>query len=88
MKKLIITLILAAFTVLPLLAQQVLYVNKETGKNRNDGSKTMPLKNIQKAVDIAEPGALIRVAEGNYFGNLDNGNIKITKPVTDRKSVV
>lgn len=82
MKKLIITVILAAFVVLPLLAQNVLYVNKATGKNRNDGSKEMPLKNIQKAVDIAEPGTLIRVAEGNYFGNLDNGNIKITKPVT------
>ncbi len=62
-------------------AAQVLYVSKSTGKNKNDGSKEAPFKNIQKAVDMAQPGALIRVAEGNYFGNLDNGNILIKKPV-------
>jgi len=61
---------------------QIIYVSKSTGKNKNDGSISAPLKNIQKAVDIAAEGALIRVAEGNYFGNLDCGNIKITKPVT------
>ena len=63
-------------------AVQVLYVSKSTGKNKNDGSKEAPLKNIQKAVEMAQPGALIRVAEGNYFGNLDCGTIDIRKPVT------
>ena len=78
---------------------QDLYVNSATGNNRNDGSKGTPFKNIQKAVDVSTDGATIHVAEGNYFGNLDNGSISVTKPVkiiggyssdfsTDRKNVV
>jgi len=66
----------------PATAAKTLYVSKATGKNKNDGSKEAPLKNIQKAVDMAEPGTMILVAEGNYFGNLDCGTIDIRKPVT------
>ena len=62
-------------------AAQDLYVNSATGKNSNDGSKGNPFKNIQKAADVAADGATIHVAEGNYFGNLDNGSITVTKPV-------
>jgi hypothetical protein len=58
-----------------------LYVSAENGSNRNDGSITAPLKNIQKAIDVAPDGANILVAEGNYFGLLNKGNINITKPV-------
>ena len=58
------------------------YVSSATGNNRNDGSKEAPLKNLQKALDNAEAGATICVAEGNYYGLLNKGNIIITKPVT------
>ena len=59
-----------------------LYVNSSTGNNKNDGTKENPLKNIQKAIDMAADGDTINVAEGNYFGILDKGNINVTKPVT------
>lgn len=58
------------------------YVSQTTGSNRNDGSKDAPYKNLQKALDEAEAGATILVAEGNYYGLLNKGNIIITKPVT------
>lgn len=61
---------------------KTLYVNKATGNNRNDGSKEKPLKNIQKAIDLAEPGTKILVAEGNYYGNLDCGFIEMKKYVS------
>ena len=59
------------------------YVSKETGSNRKDGlSADKPMKNLQKALDAAPAGSTILVAEGNYFGTLDCGNILVTKPVT------
>lgn len=60
---------------------QTFYVSKNTGSNRNDGSKDAPFKNIQKAIDAVPEGATIYVAEGNYFGTLDKGNIPVTKCV-------
>lgn len=60
---------------------QTYYVSKSTGSNRNDGSKGAPFKNIQKAIDAVPEGATIYVAEGNYFGTLDKGNIPVTKCV-------
>ena len=57
------------------------YVSMDNGSNRNDGSKDKPFKNIQKAIDAATDGASILVAQGNYFGLLDKGEINITKPV-------
>jgi hypothetical protein len=61
--------------------QSELYVSSATGSNRNDGSKEKPFKNIDKAISAAEDGATIYVAEGNYFGTLDKGNIIVDKPV-------
>ena len=60
---------------------QTYYVSKSTGSNRNDGSKDAPFKNIQKAIDAVPEGSTIYVAEGNYFGTLDKGNIPVTKCV-------
>ena len=60
---------------------QTYYVSKSTGSNRNDGSKDAPFKNIQKAIEAVPEGATIYVAEGNYFGTLDKGNIPVTKCV-------
>ena len=62
-------------------AQQALYVSSENGNNRNDGSKSSPFKNIQKAIDAAADGTTIYVAQGNYYGLLNKGTINITKPV-------
>jgi hypothetical protein len=59
-----------------------LYVCSKTGNNGNDGSKASPLRNIQRAIDQASDNMTIYVAEGNYFGTLNRGNINVTKPVT------
>ena len=61
---------------------KTVYVSLANGSNRNDGSKSSPLKDIQKAVDDAPEGAVILVSEGNYLGNLDRGFIKISKYVS------
>ena len=63
------------------ISAQTFYVSKSTGSNRNDGSKDAPFKNIQKAIEAVPEGATIYVAEGNYFGTLDKGNIPVTKCV-------
>ena len=53
------------------------YVSAE-GSNKNDGaSAATPLKNLQKAIDSAESGDIILVAEGNYLGTLDVGYIEV-----------
>lgn len=67
---------------LPVGAENAFYVSRQTGSNQNDGSRTRPLKNIQKAIDLASPGDAIYVAEGNYYGLLNSGNIKINKGVS------
>ena len=87
MKPLRITLlaIAALLMVLPAEAQnrgKTWYVSQATGSNRNDGSKGSPVKNIQKAIDMAATGDVINVAEGNYYGLLNSGNIKINKGVS------
>lgn len=83
MKQLKLTLLAVAALLLVLPAQAAdWYVCESTGSNRNEGTKASPFKNIQKAVNVAENGDVIRVAEGNYFGLLDCGNIKITKGVS------
>ncbi len=58
------------------------YVSRE-GSNRNDGlSPATAVKNIQKAIDIASEGDNILVAEGNYYGLMNRGNIIVDKPLT------
>ncbi len=51
------------------------YVSLKTGKNKNDGSKANPLKNIQKAINKAKSGDVINVAEGNYLGLMKVGYV-------------
>ncbi len=56
--------------------QTIYYVSSEVGKNNNDGlSAQTPFKNIQKAVNVAKEGSLIKIAQGNYFGLMSTGNI-------------
>lgn len=79
MKKLLLLAITAFFALT--INAQTYYVSKDTGSNRGDGSKEKPYKNLQKAIDAVPEGATIYVAEGNYFGMLDAGNINVTKCV-------
>lgn len=59
-----------------------IYYVSEAGNNKNDGlSPQTPVKNLQKALDIAPAGATVYVAEGNYYGMLRSGNIFVRKPV-------
>ncbi|NLA62279.1 MAG: hypothetical protein GX857_03520, partial [Bacteroidales bacterium] len=60
---------------------QTIYVSVNNGSNRNDGSLTAPLKDLQKAIDVAPEGALICLAQGNYLGYLDQGWVKVNKYV-------
>lgn len=65
----------------PAAAGAIYYVSA-AGSNQNDGlSPETPVKNIQKAIDIAPEGSTIYVAEGNYYGLLRSGTITITKPL-------
>lgn len=45
----------------------IYYVSKE-GNNKNDGSFYAPFKDIDKAIEIANPGDRIYIAEGIYSG--------------------
>ena len=51
----------------------IYYVNLERGSARGEGTKEAPMKDIQKAIDKAADGDLIRISEGNYLGTMDRG---------------
>ena len=53
------------------------YVSLEKGSARAEGTKEAPMKDIQKAIDKASDGDVIRIAQGNYLGNMDRGWIQI-----------
>ena len=61
---------------------KTMYVSVKNGSNRNDGSQSSPIKDLQKAIDLAPEGAVILVSEGNYLGYLDQGWVKVTKYVS------
>jgi len=62
-------------------SSQTFYVCITNGSNRNNGSKSAPFKNIDKAINEAQPGARINIAGGVYFGTLNVGFIESNKPV-------
>ena len=59
-----------------------IFVLQKGGKNKNPGTRTAPLKNIWKAIEIARPGDVIHVAEGTYHGKMSCGWINLNKPVS------
>jgi hypothetical protein len=63
------------------IAQPTYYVSNAKGSNKNNGSKTAPFKNIQKAMNVAEDGDVIMVAQGVYYGLLNAGYLEMKKPV-------
>ncbi len=57
------------------------YVSISTGKNKNEGTKDAPLKNIDKAISIANEGDNIYIAEGFYSGTFKSGFLESKKAV-------
>ena len=59
---------------------RTLYVSATTGSARADGlSATTAVKDLQKAIDLAQDNDIILVAEGNYLGNMDRGYVECGK---------
>ena len=56
---------------------KVYYVSLERGSARAEGTKDAPMRDVQKAIDKAANGDVIRIAQGNYLGNLDRGWIEM-----------
>jgi hypothetical protein len=57
-------------------------VNTGAGSRTADGSKEKPYKDLQAAIDAAEDGMQIIVAEGNYLGKMEQGFIEVKKYVS------
>jgi hypothetical protein len=74
-----VVFVVLMLTVTTLSAYALLYVSARTANNSNDGSKGSPVINIQKAIDMASDNTSFDVAEGNYYGTLNRGNINVTK---------
>ncbi|MBR2961186.1 MAG: DUF1565 domain-containing protein [Burkholderiaceae bacterium] len=58
-----------------------LYVSLSTGKNSNAGTQAEPLKNLWKALEKAQPGDTIHIAEGLYPGKMRCGWFAMKQPV-------
>ena len=59
-------------------AGKTYYVSATTGSARADGlSASTAMKDLQKAISVAEDNDIILVAEGNYLGNMDRGYIEV-----------
>ena len=57
-----------------------IYYVSPAGSNRNDAmTAATAVKDLQKAIDLAEEGSTVYIAEGNYLGKLDQGYIEVKK---------
>ena len=56
-----------------------IYVSLKEGSNKNDGSMVSPLKNIDKAFKVAEPGSSIYITGGIATGTFDLGYFESDK---------
>ncbi|MCB2196257.1 MAG: right-handed parallel beta-helix repeat-containing protein [Bacteroidetes bacterium] len=59
---------------------KIIYVSN-SGSNRNPGTKEAPIKNLDKAIQVANEYDKIYVQEGTYSGTFDVGYFEITKPL-------
>ena len=80
MKKLMI--LTAAMAALTTLSAADIYVSISTGKKKNAGTKEAPLKNLWHALQKAEDGDVIHLAEGIYPGNAKCNWFLIDKAVS------
>ena len=80
--KLVSTLILSCSLAAVCALGADLFVSKDKGSNKNLGTKDAPVKNIQKAIDMAQEGDIIHIAAGRYFGSMDRGYIELKKSIT------
>jgi hypothetical protein len=79
-KKKFLVILLITFTVFTFsLVSKTLYVSKANGKNSNPGTKEQPLKNIDKAIKMAQSGDVINIAGGTYSGTFDIGYLDCNK---------
>jgi hypothetical protein len=77
---LVIPVFLLTLLSFPLVAKTI-YVSGAAGKNSQPGTKEQPLKNIDKAVKIAQSGDTVNVAGGIYSGTFDIGYLDCNKAV-------
>lgn len=62
---------------------KVIYVSPNgSSRGATGDSPSSAFKNLQKAIENAENGDIIRIAEGNYLGTTDAGYIEVNKWVT------
>lgn len=59
-----------------------IYVSLDNGKNKNAGTKQAPLKNLWKALEIANVGDKIHLAEGVYPGKMKCNWFLMERPVS------
>jgi hypothetical protein len=50
--------------------KRVLAVDADKGDDNNDGSQASPFKTISRASQVIQPGDLVRIADGNYSGEV------------------
>ena len=72
----------AALTAVATLSAADIYVSLSTGKKKNAGTKEAPLKNLWHALQKAEDGDTIHLAEGVYPGNAKCNWFLIDKAVS------
>jgi len=77
--KLIVVGLVLVFTFSQAFSQ--IYVSKNTGDNKNKGTKDSPVKEIDKAIELAAPGGTIYVAEGKYMGTFGIGYLETNKAI-------
>jgi len=63
---------------------KILYVSVDTGAGSRtaDGSKEQAYKDLQAAIDVAPEGSVIRIAQGNYLGKMEQGFVELKKYVS------
>jgi len=82
MKRFVISLtIIACIFAGSMLHAAVIHVSITNGKNNNDGSKGSPVKNIDKAIQMAKAGDEIKIAGGIYMGTFNVGFLESDKPL-------
>ena len=90
LKKLSIVALILSFSALSMTAQKSYHVNIQKGNDANDGLRwSTAFKNIQSAIDVAEAGDLILIAEGIYhptkkIADTYGGSPNPAKPTGDR----